>query len=105
MTWLERLAKSKPSLQGRSRRLQPTSLSVSAQSSRDYRVVSMFAKRPWQRDLPSWYPPISQFNTILLRLRRLGLYTDEHLVGVLADLGQSHTHKHEFVEGATKTQL
>lgn len=40
----------------------------------------MFAQRPWQRDLPKWYPPISQYNTILLRLRRLGLYTDEHLV-------------------------
>ena len=28
MTWLERLAKSKPSLQGSSTRLQPTSLSL-----------------------------------------------------------------------------
>lgn len=43
-------------------------------------MVRMFAQRPWQRDLPKWYPPITQYNTILLRLRRLGLYTDEHLV-------------------------
>lgn len=41
----------------------------------------MFARRPWQRDLPTRYPPITQYNTILLRLRRLGLYSEDHLVG------------------------
>ena len=46
---------------------------------RDYRVVKMFTRRPWHRDLPTWYPPIGKYNTILLRLRHLGLYHDEHL--------------------------
>ena len=45
----------------------------------DYKVVKLFAQRPWQRDLPNWYPPIQQYNTLLLRLRHLGLYVDEHL--------------------------
>ena len=47
----------------------------------DYRVVQMFARHPWQRDLPSWYPPIGKYDTILRRLRQLGLYGDGHLVG------------------------
>jgi small subunit ribosomal protein S33 len=48
-------------------------------SREDYKVVHMFSQRPWQRDLPLWYPPVTQYNTILLRLRQLGLFTDEHL--------------------------
>lgn len=39
----------------------------------------MFSRFPWQRDLPSWYPPFSEYNSLLLTLRRLGLYRDEHL--------------------------
>jgi len=42
----------------------------------------MFARRPWERELPSWYPPIGKYDTILKRLRHLGLYRDEHLVGL-----------------------
>jgi len=48
-------------------------------SPHDYRVVQMFARHPWQRDLPSWYPPIGKYDTILRRLRQLGLYGDGHL--------------------------
>ena len=40
----------------------------------------MFARHPWQRDLPSWYPPIGKYDTVLRRLRQLGLYGDGHLV-------------------------
>ena len=46
---------------------------------RDLKVVHMFARYPWQRDLPSWYPPFPEYNSLLLRLRHLGLFTDEHL--------------------------
>ena len=46
----------------------------------------MFARRPWERELPSWYPPIGKYDTILKRLRHLGLYRDEHLVGLPSSL-------------------
>ena len=46
---------------------------------RDYKVVKMFARQPWQKGLESWYPPLGSYSTILLRLRHLGLFHDEHL--------------------------
>ena len=39
----------------------------------------MFSYSPWQRELPSWYPPLTTYNTLLLRLRTLGLYHNDHL--------------------------
>lgn len=48
-------------------------------SCRDYKVVHMFSRSPWQRELPSWYPPIPTYNSLLLRLRTLGLYHHDHL--------------------------
>ena len=42
----------------------------------DMRVVQMFARPPWQRNLGSWYPPTH--SSLLIRLQRLGLFHDEH---------------------------
>ena len=42
-------------------------------------MVHMFSRFPWQRELPSWYPYFPQYDSLLLRLRHLGLYRDEHL--------------------------
>ena len=53
---------------------------------RDQKIVQMFAQRPRERELPSWYPSIGQYDTILKRLRHLGLYRDEHLVGLPSSL-------------------
>ena len=48
---------------------------------RQYRVVTLFAKSPPRdRDISDWYHPIENFNAVLCRARRLGLYRDEHLV-------------------------
>lgn len=41
--------------------------------------MKLFARKPWQAELPDWYPPIGKYNTILLRLRHFGLYHDDHL--------------------------
>ena len=46
---------------------------------RDQKVVHLFSRFPRQRDLPSWYPPFAEYNSLLLRLRHIGLYHDEHL--------------------------
>ncbi len=42
----------------------------------DKRVMLLLSQRPWQRQLPDWYPP--NHSTLLLRLERLGLYHNEH---------------------------
>lgn len=39
----------------------------------------MFSRFPRQRELLSWYPPFPVYNSLLLRLRHLGLYRDDHL--------------------------
>ena len=44
-------------------------------------MVTLFAKSPpGDRDIADWYHPIENFNAVLCRARRLGLYRDEHLV-------------------------
>ena len=47
---------------------------------RQYKVVQYFARRPWEKDLPKWYPPTDKFSSLLFHLQHLGLYNDEHLV-------------------------
>ena len=46
---------------------------------RDQKVVQMFSRFPWQQELPLWYPPFPKYNRLLLQLRQVGLYRDEHL--------------------------
>lgn len=48
-------------------------------SAQEYKVVTRFSEKPVYKDLPQWYPPIDKFNTLLHKLRNLGLYRDEHL--------------------------
>uniref|UniRef100_A0A1X7V9V3 Small ribosomal subunit protein mS33 n=1 Tax=Amphimedon queenslandica TaxID=400682 RepID=A0A1X7V9V3_AMPQE len=52
---------------------------VRTTNAKQYKVVSHFAEKPILKDLPKWYPPIDKFNTLLHRLRNLGLFRDEHL--------------------------
>ena len=42
-------------------------------------MVRMFAKRPFQYNLPRYYPPIQEMDSLVKRLRHKGLYRDEHL--------------------------
>ena len=46
---------------------------------RDYKVVRLFAKRPFQYSLPQYYPPIQEMDSLVKRMRHKGLYRDEHL--------------------------
>lgn len=38
-------------------------------------MFSRFRSKP---QLPSWYPPLPTFHSLLLQLRTLGLFVDEH---------------------------
>ncbi|EDO34082.1 predicted protein [Nematostella vectensis] len=44
-----------------------------------YKVVTHFSRRPLGGAINSYYPPLKQFNSLLLRLRHLGFYRDDHL--------------------------
>lgn len=41
-------------------------------------MTTMFAKYRTKHKLPSWYPPLPTYQTLFVRLRRLGLFHDEH---------------------------
>ena len=45
---------------------------------RDYKVVNIYSRLRTKPSLPSWYPPLPIYKTLLLRLRGLGLFIDEH---------------------------
>ena len=49
-------------------------------SSRGQKVVEYFRSCPRADQVTSYYPPIKQFQSLLFKLRHLGLYHDEHLV-------------------------
>lgn len=46
---------------------------------KSFKVVKYFGRRPLGDVYTNYYPPIKQFNSLLMRLRHLGLYHDEHL--------------------------
>ena len=43
-------------------------------------MVEYFQSCPRAEQVTSYYPPIKQFQSLLFKLRHLGLYHDEHLV-------------------------
>ena len=43
-------------------------------------MVEYFRSCPRAEQVTSYYPPIKQFQSLLFKLRHLGLYHDEHLV-------------------------
>lgn len=49
---------------------------------RSYKVVKYYSRRPLGEVINSYYPPLKMFNSLLLRLRHLGFYRDDHLVGI-----------------------
>lgn len=45
---------------------------------RDYKVVSLYSRFRYKPSLPAWYPPLPIYQSLLLRLRTLGLFIDDH---------------------------
>ncbi len=41
-------------------------------------MVKLFSRLRYKPSLPAWYPPLPLYQTLLQRLRMLGLFTDEH---------------------------
>jgi hypothetical protein len=41
-------------------------------------VVKLYSRYRYKPSLPSWYPPLPVYQSLLLRLRNLGLFNDEH---------------------------
>ncbi|EDV28091.1 28S ribosomal protein S33, mitochondrial [Trichoplax sp. H2] len=46
---------------------------------KSYKVVKAFRQQPKGPQIVEYTQPIQRFNSLLLRLRHMGLYTDEHL--------------------------
>lgn len=44
----------------------------------DLRISRLFARRPWEMELEKFYPPFKKLDTLLLKMRAMGLYYDEH---------------------------
>lgn len=45
--------------------------------SRDYKVVKLYSRFRYKPALPSWYPPLPIYKSLLMRLRALGLFVDD----------------------------
>lgn len=41
-------------------------------------MVKLYSRFRYKPALPSWYPPLPVYQSLLLRLRHLGLFVDEH---------------------------
>ncbi|KAJ7378121.1 mitochondrial translation [Desmophyllum pertusum] len=48
-------------------------------TSKSFKIVQNFAKKPLGGEINSYYPPLKKFQALLFRLRHFGLYYDEHL--------------------------
>ncbi|KXJ21837.1 28S ribosomal protein S33, mitochondrial [Exaiptasia diaphana] len=46
---------------------------------RSFKVVKFYSKRPLGDAINKYYPPLKMFNSLLLKLRHLGFYRDDHL--------------------------
>lgn len=47
---------------------------------RSYKVVRAFRQKPKGPQIVDYMQPVQRFNSLLLRLRHMGLYHDQHLV-------------------------
>ena len=48
--------------------------------SRSQKVIDYFSSKPLGDKYANYYPPMKQYNSLLRKLRFLGIYRDEHMV-------------------------
>jgi hypothetical protein len=57
--------------------------SIVCQYFRSYKLVKYYSRKPLGDIINTYYPPLKMFNSLLLRLRYLGFYHDDHLVSII----------------------
>merc|ERR1712189_28530 len=48
-------------------------------SSRSQKVIDTYKSEPKKERIGNYYPPLDEFNSLVRRLRRMGIYHDEHM--------------------------
>ena len=72
------MSKSLKQYQMRISRLRKIIFGEVVRPNQELKISKLFARRPWEMELEKFYPPFKQFDTLLLKLRAMGLYYDEH---------------------------
>ena len=48
-------------------------------SERSQKVIDLYKSEPKANRIGSYYPPLKEYNSMLRKLRRMGIYHDEHM--------------------------